>query len=93
MDDIQQAAHYHGEAVRHYPSSLSTLEWLGGYHAEMHAFDEAVRCFEKAQLVQPAEPKWPLYIGSCYMRSGQFDDALRCYESRTRKTVTYFIKN
>ncbi|XP_022701942.1 intraflagellar transport protein 88 homolog isoform X2 [Varroa jacobsoni] len=85
MDDIQQAAHYHGEAVRHYPSSLSTLEWLGGYHAEMHAFDEAVRCFEKAQLVQPAEPKWPLYIGSCYMRSGQFDDALRCYENVHRK--------
>ncbi|OQR70743.1 intraflagellar transport protein 88-like [Tropilaelaps mercedesae] len=85
LDDVQQAAHYHSEAVRHYPSSLSTLEWLGGYYAEVHAFDEAVRCFQKAQLVQPAEPKWPLYVGSCYMRSGQFDDALRCYEGVHRK--------
>ncbi|XP_028966440.1 intraflagellar transport protein 88 homolog [Galendromus occidentalis] len=85
MDDIHQACHYHTEACRHYPSSLSTLEWLGGYHVEVHSFDEAIKCFEKAQLIQPAEPMWPLYIGSCYMRSGQFDEALRCYEAVHRK--------
>lgn len=42
--------------------------------------EKAVDYFEQASLMQPAEPKWYMLIGSCYRRAGQFQLALQTYK-------------
>lgn len=42
--------------------------------------EKAVDYFEQASLMQPAEPKWYMLIGSCYRRAGHFQLALQTYK-------------
>jgi len=56
------------------------LDWLGAYFVEMKVPEKAVDYFEQASLMQPAEPKWYMLIGSCYRRAGHFQLALQTYK-------------
>ncbi|XP_022178245.1 intraflagellar transport protein 88 homolog isoform X1 [Myzus persicae] len=85
INDKQQAYHYYYESYRHYPSNLEVLDWLGAYFVEMKVPEKAVDYFEQASLMQPAEPKWYMLIGSCYRRAGQFQLALQTYKDVLNK--------
>lgn len=47
--------------------------------------EKAVDYFEQASLMQPAEPKWLMLIGSCYRRAGNFQLALQTYKDVLNK--------
>ncbi|XP_065350191.1 intraflagellar transport protein 88 homolog isoform X2 [Cloeon dipterum] len=85
VSDRQQAFQYYFDSSRFLPSSLSSIEWLGAYYAEMQVPEKAVQHYERAALAQPTEPRWPLLIASCLRRSGNHQEALRHYQAVLQK--------
>ncbi|XP_050543365.1 intraflagellar transport protein 88 homolog [Daktulosphaira vitifoliae] len=85
INDKQQAYHYYYESYRYYPSNLEVLDWLGAYFVEMRVPEKAIDYFEQASLMQPAEPKWLMLIGSCYRRVGNYQLAFQTYKDVLRK--------
>lgn len=64
---------------------MAAIEWLGSYYVEMQVAEKAVTHFERAVLMQPTEPRWPLLVASCLRRSGNHQSALRHYQAAQRK--------
>ncbi|XP_059470660.1 intraflagellar transport protein 88 homolog isoform X2 [Neocloeon triangulifer] len=85
VSDRQQAFQFYFDSSRFYPSSLSAIEWLGAYYAEMQVPEKAIQHYERAVLAQPTEPRWPLLIASCLRRGGNHQEALRHYQAVLHK--------
>jgi len=73
------------QSSRFYPSSISAIEWLGAYYAEMQVPEKAIQHYERAALAQPKEPRWPLLIASCLRRGGNHQEAVRHYQAVLHK--------
>ncbi|KAL1117568.1 hypothetical protein AAG570_003883 [Ranatra chinensis] len=84
-NDKQQAYHFHYEAYRYLPSNLAVLEWLGAYFVTHRVAEKAIPFYEKASLMQPSEPKWPLLVGSCHRRTGNYQQAMKIYKQTHSK--------
>jgi intraflagellar transport protein 88 len=79
-DDKPQAFHYYSESHRFLPSNLKVLSWLGAYYVESELYEQAIKYFEKAIIIEPEEIKWHLMVASCHRRSGNFPTALHTYK-------------
>eukprot|EP00659_Diplonema_papillatum_P015534 gene15534-23705_t len=84
-DDESQAFHYHLEAYRYLPVNMEVINWLGAYFVKNEVYEKAMRYFERAAQIQPAEVKWQLLVASCYRRIGAFPQAKKMYEDIHRR--------
>ncbi|KAM7308163.1 intraflagellar transport protein 88 homolog isoform X1 [Ixodes scapularis] len=83
--DKQLAFQYHSDSYRYFPSNIEIIEWLGAYYIESQLFEKAIKYFEKAAIIQPAQVKWQLMVASCHRKSGNYQNALQTYKAVHRK--------
>jgi len=67
------------QSNRYFPSNLEVLSWLGAYYVECEVYEQAIRFYEGAVLVQPNNPKWKMMMASCYRKSAHFQKAFDIY--------------
>eukprot|EP01063_Lacrimia_lanifica_P006877 TRINITY_DN14353_c0_g1_i1.p1 TRINITY_DN14353_c0_g1~~TRINITY_DN14353_c0_g1_i1.p1 ORF type:complete len:843 (+),score=407.02 TRINITY_DN14353_c0_g1_i1:52-2580(+) len=84
-EDESQAFHFHLEAYRYFPVNMDVINWLGAYFVKNEVYEKAMKYFERASQIQPAEVKWQLLVASCYRRIGAFPQAKKMYEDIHRK--------
>lgn len=46
---------------------------------ECEVYEQAIRFYESATLVQPSNPKWKMMIANCYRKSANYQKALDIY--------------
>ncbi|EEC17009.1 tetratricopeptide repeat protein 10, tpr10, putative [Ixodes scapularis] len=73
------------QSYRYFPSNIEIIEWLGAYYIESQLFEKAIKYFEKAAIIQPAQVKWQLMVASCHRKSGNYQNALQTYKTVHRK--------
>ncbi|GFY44727.1 intraflagellar transport protein 88 homolog [Trichonephila inaurata madagascariensis] len=83
--DKQQAFQYHSDSYRYFPSNMEIIQKLGSYYIESQMFEEAIKFFERAAIIQPNQVKWKLMVAACQRRSGNYQQALEEYKSIHRK--------
>ncbi|GIY46023.1 hypothetical protein CEXT_790192 [Caerostris extrusa] len=83
--DKQQAFQYHSDSYRYFPSNMEIIQKLGSYYIESQMFEEAIKFFERAAIIQPNQVKWKLMVAACQRRSGNYQQALEEYKSIHRR--------
>ncbi|KAL1436300.1 hypothetical protein MTO96_049813 [Rhipicephalus appendiculatus] len=81
----QLAFQYQSDSYRYLPSNIDIIDWLGAYYIESQLYEKAIKCFEKAAIIQPSQVKWPLLVASCHNKSGNYQKALATYRSLHRR--------
>ncbi|CAK5031654.1 unnamed protein product [Meloidogyne enterolobii] len=83
--DNSTAFQYFRDSFHHFPSNISLIKWLGNYYMSAHFSEKAVLYFEKAALMEPNNPEWPMLTAGCQRRSGNFQRALEIYKQVHRR--------
>jgi intraflagellar transport protein 88 len=47
---------------------------------ECEVYEQAVRFYEGAIVIQPNEPKWKMMLANCYRKSANFQKAFTIYK-------------
>ncbi len=65
--------------VRAHPNDAQAWGKLGETYDVHEIFPQAILCYERAQLLAPADPRWPYWLGIA-QRVGDQKAALACFE-------------
>lgn len=83
--DKAQAFQCHYDSFRHFPPNIAVIRWLGNYYLYAQFAEKAVAYFEKAALMEPNNPEWPMLMAGCQRRSGNFQRAMELYKQVHRR--------
>jgi intraflagellar transport protein 88 len=59
---------------------MFVIEWLASYLQEMQLPEKALTFYQKAQMLQPEEPKWTILMAHAYRRMGNYSQALQTFQ-------------
>ncbi|KAH0794603.1 TPR Domain containing protein [Histomonas meleagridis] len=75
-----QAFQCYCESFKYCPSDIKVVSWLGTYYQHHQQYDNALKFFERASILAPKEPRYPLFVASCYRNMDCKQEALEMYE-------------
>lgn len=79
LGEMSHAFNFFQQSYQYYPSNLDTLAWLGASCVENKVYDEAIKYFKRASLLQPQRGQWRLWMATCHRRMGNYQLALEIY--------------
>ncbi|KAK8876465.1 Intraflagellar transport protein 88 [Tritrichomonas musculus] len=75
-----QAFQCYSESIKYNPSDIEVISWLGSYFMHNQMYDNALNFFQRASMLAPKEPRYPMMVASCYRSMDCKQEALDIYE-------------
>eukprot|EP01083_Nonionella_stella_P143249 444774_1 len=84
--------HNYIDAYKLFKCDINIISWLGIWYINNSLYENAIRIFDNAYLIQPSQTKWKLMIASCYRRMRNLHKSIHIYleilDESTETTIT-----